>query len=440
VFDKIKWGVHPDTHKLATEGKAIESNALPHKVVLPIRQHIGAPSTPIAKIGDNVKKGQVIATAAGYVSSNLHATISGTVADISEKPHPSLGKCLAITIENDGLDQWEEGLLTERDWQNLDNTEIIEIIKNAGIVGLGGATFPTHVKLTPPPDSPIDTLIINAAECEPFLTADQRIMLEYPEPVVTGILILMKILGVDKAVIGIEDNKTGAIKTLTKAAAGKPIKVMPIRTKYPQGCEKMLIKTLLNREVPSGKLPMSVGVVVQNVGTALAVGDAVKNGVPMIERVVTVSGSAVKEPKNLKLRIGTTFADAVAQCGGLTIPPQKIIMGGPFMGVAQHTLDVPVIKGTNGILAFTTEDVNEGPEAPCIRCGQCVRTCPCGLNPSMLGILGERSLVDESINLYHLPDCVECGCCTYVCPANRKLVHYIRYSKKLAAQKKEANR
>jgi len=435
MLGKIKWGIHPDTHKTSTEGKAIESNALPAKVILPVRQHIGAPSEPLVKKGDTVKKGQLIAAGNAPVSSNIHATISGTVVSVTDQPHPSLGKCLAITIESDGLDEWAEGILTERKWETLDNTEIIEIIKNAGIVGLGGATFPTYVKLTPPKDNPIDTLVINAAECEPFLTADHRIMLEYTERIITGILILKKVLGVANVIVGIEDNKMDAVKVMGQAAAGKPIKVVAVPTRYPHGSEKMLIKTILNREVPSGKLPMSIGVVVQNVGTAVAVCDAVRNGIPLIERIVTVSGSAIKEPKNLKLRIGTTFADAIEQCGGLKIPPKKIIMGGPFMGVTQYTADVPIIKGANGILAFSDKEINDGPESPCIRCGSCVEACPMGLNPSMLSILGERSLVDEALNEYHLLDCMECGCCTFVCPAKRKIVHYIRYSKKLSAQK-----
>ncbi|WP_369397350.1 electron transport complex subunit RsxC [Syntrophomonas palmitatica] len=346
-----------------------------------------------------------------------------------------MGKCLAIAIESDGLDEWAEGIPTERDWQKLDQAEIVEIIKNAGIVGLGGATFPTHIKLTPPRDNPVDTLIINAAECEPYLTADHRIMLEYTERVVTGILIIKKILGVNNVIVGIEDNKMNAVKAMTQAVAGTGIKVAAVPTRYPQGAEKTLIKTLLKREVPSGKLPMSIGVVVQNVGTAAAVCDAVRNGVPLIERIVTVSGGAIKEPKNLKLRIGTTFADAIEQCGGFKVPPQKIIMGGPLMGMAQYTTDVPVIKGVSGILAFTPEEVNDGPESPCIRCGSCIDACPMGLNPSMLSILGERSFVEEALNEYHLLDCMECGCCTFVCPAKRKIIHYIRYAKKKAAQK-----
>ncbi|AHF07234.1 electron transport complex subunit RsxC [Desulfitobacterium metallireducens] len=435
MFGKIKWGIHPDTHKTATERKAIEIPELPKKVILPVRQHIGAPCTPIVKKGDTVKKGQLIASAGGAVSSNVHATISGTVVEISDQPHPSLGKCLAIIIENDGLDQWAEGVPTKREWENLNHDELIDIIKDAGIVGLGGATFPVHIKLTPPKDSVIDTLIINAAECEPYLTADHRIMLEYTERVVTGVAILKKILAVNHVIIGIENNKLDAVKTLGDAFNDPQVDVVAVPTKYPHGSEKMLIKTLLNREVPSGKLPLSVGVVVQNVGTAVAVCDAVRNGIPLIERIVTVSGSAIKEPKNLLLRIGTLFSDAIAHCGGFKFAPDKIIMGGPFMGMAQYSIDVPVIKGTNGILALSKNEVNSGPQSPCIRCGRCVEGCPMGLNPSMLSILSEKGFFDEALDTYHLLDCMECGCCSYVCPAKRKIVHFIRYAKKMSALK-----
>ncbi|NLW91648.1 MAG: electron transport complex subunit RsxC [Syntrophomonadaceae bacterium] len=435
MLGKIKWGIHPDTHKSPTEGKAIESNELPNRVILPVQQHIGAPSVPIVKKGDLVKKGQLLAEAKAPVSSNVHATISGKVVDVSDQPHPVLGKCQAIAIESDGADEWAEGVLIERDWQKLNPAEILEIIKEAGIVGLGGATFPTHIKLAPPSGSKVDTLIINAAECEPYLTADHRIMLEYTERVITGIQIIQKVLGVSNVIVGIEDNKMDAVKVMAHAAAGTGIKVAAVPTRYPQGAEKTLIKTLLKREVPSGKLPLSIGVVVQNVGTAVAICDAVRNGIPLIERVVTVSGGAIQEPKNLKLRIGTTFAEAIAQCGGLKSPAKKLIMGGPLMGAAQYTTDVPVIKGASGILAFAREEVNDGPESPCIRCGSCLDACPMGLNPSMLSILGERSFVEEAVNEYHLFDCMECGCCTYVCPAKRKIIHYIRYSKKMSAQK-----
>jgi len=435
MFSKFKWGIHPETHKTPTEGKAIESGPLPGKVILPVRQHIGVPGVPLVKKGDSVKKGQVIAASDAPVSSNVHATISGSVVDISSKPHPGLGECLAITIESDGLDQWEEGVLVERDWKTLNAGELIEIIKNAGIVGLGGATFPTHIKLLPPKGAEIDTLIINGAECEPFLTADHRMMLEYTDRLVTGILILKKILAVKNVIVGIEDNKMDAVKLMTAALAGENVKAVAIPTRYPHGSEKMLIRTLIKREVPSGKLPLSVGVVVQNVGTAVAICDAVQNGIPLLERIVTVSGSAIKEPKNLKLRIGTTFADAIEQCGGLKFEPEKILMGGPFMGTAQYTSEVPVIKGVNGILALSKKDINNGTSTNCIRCGRCVSACPMGLNPTMLSALAEKGFLDEAKEEYHLLDCMECGTCCFVCPAKRKMVHYVRYAKQLSAAK-----
>lgn len=440
MLGKRKWGIHPNTHKTPTEGKAIENGKVPQKVVIPVSQHIGAPSKPIVKKGDEVKKGQLIAEACGPVSSNIHATISGKVTSVADQPHPSMGKCLAITIESDGMDEWAEGVLTKRDWQQLNTEEIINIIKDAGIVGLGGATFPTQVKLCPPKEYPIDTLVINGAECEPFLTSDHRMMLEYAERLATGILILKKVLGVNNVILGIEDNKLNAVEATKKALADTNVKVVAVPTRYPHGAEKTLIKLLTGREVPSGKLPMAVGIVVQNVATSIAICDAVTEGTPLLERVVTVSGSAIKEPKNLNLRIGTSFQEAIEACGGYSVSPEKIIAGGPMMGVTQYTTEVPIVKGVNGILAFSKEDINDGPQTACIRCGNCLTACPMGLNPSMLSILGERSLDEEALNDYHLMDCIECGCCAYVCPAKRKIVHLIRYSKKLSAKKKEVSK
>ncbi|MDW8799557.1 electron transport complex subunit RsxC [Clostridium sp. A1-XYC3] len=425
----FRGGVHPNGRKNYTAGKSIEIAPLPSKVIIPVRQHIGAPCTPIVNKGDEVKKGQVIAKNDAFVSSNVHASISGKVTDVSEYPHPVFGKCLSIVIENDGMDQWVEGIPIEREWKGLNEDELRSIIREAGIVGMGGATFPTHVKLAPPKDKKIDTFILNAAECEPYLTSDHRAMLEYTDRIVTGVLIVMKILGVDRGFVGIEDNKPDAISTMEKAFQGTSVKVVALPTKYPQGAEKMLIKILTGREVPSGGLPMEVGVVVQNVGTVIAISDAVTKGIPLIQRVTTVSGGALKEPKNLVLRIGTTFAQAIEFCGGLVKSPEKIIMGGPMMGFAQSNLDLPVIKGVSGILALSKEDVNSGKEKPCIRCGRCVDACPMGLNPSMLSILGERNLYQEAKEDFNLLDCVECGSCVYGCPAKRNIVQYIKYCK-----------
>lgn len=429
MLKSFRGGVHPNDRKSYTSSKPIEIAPLPSKVFIPVRQHIGAPCSPIVKKGDEVKKGQVIASSDAFVSCNIHASISGKVVDVAEYPHAGFGKCLTIVIENDGLDEWVEGLPIQRDWQTLNADELRAIIREAGIVGMGGATFPVHVKLAPPKDKKIDTLILNAAECEPYLTADHRAMLEYTDRIVTGVKIVMKLLGVEIGYVGIEENKPDAISAMTKAFEGTTVKVVGLPTKYPQGAEKMLIKVLAGREVPSGGLPMEVGVVVQNVGTVIAINDAVVNGIPLIQRVTTVSGGAVKEPKNLLVRVGTTFEDAIGYCGGIAKKPEKIISGGPMMGFAQSNINIPIIKGSSGILVLSKEDVNSGKEAACIRCGRCVDACPMGLNPSMLSILGERGLYQEAKEDFNLLDCVECGSCVYGCPAKRNIVQYVRYCK-----------
>lgn len=422
-------GIHPKDSKEYASDKVIEIPEVPSIVIIPMSQHIGAPCKPIVKVGDKVKKGQLIAQSDAFMHSPIHASISGEVIKIEEMPHTTMVKCMSIVIKSDGVDEWFEGIPMQREWEKLEAQEIKDIIKNSGIVGMGGATFPTHVKLSPNPDKKIDTFILNAAECEPYLTADCRMMIEYAERIVTGVRIVMKTLGVSKGFVGIEDNKPEAIKAMKEAFKNTSVEVAALPTKYPQGAEKMLIKVLTGREVQQGGLPMDVGVVVQNVGTAVAICDAVVNGIPLIERVTTVSGDSIKEPKNLLLRIGTSFRNAIDYCGGFSKTPEKVIMGGPMMGFAQFSLDVPVAKGVSGILALSNETVNSGEESPCIRCGRCVEACPMGLIPSMLSILGERHKFQEAKEEYGLLNCIECGSCVYTCPAKRNIVQYIRYSK-----------
>lgn len=429
MFKAFKGGIHPKDMKQLTEAMAIETMPVPEKLIIPIRQHIGAPATPVVAKGDQVKRGQLIAAANGFVSSNIHASTSGQVVEIAELPNPTYGKCLSIVIESDGQDQWLEGLPTQRDWTQLTPETMITLIQEAGIVGMGGASFPTHVKLSPPKEANIDTFILNAAECEPYLTADHRTLIENAQKVITGMLIIQKIIAVDQLWIGIEDNKKDAIDVMEKLCQGTGIRVAALQTKYPQGAEKMLIKAICNREVPSGKLPTDVGVVVHNVGTAVAITDAVCSGLPLTQRVTTISGRAVKNPKNLSIRIGTSFSDVIAYCGGLHKPVEKIVTGGPMMGMAQATTDLPVTKGISGILCLVKGEVNETSQKPCIRCGRCVEVCPIGLVPAMFGILGEKDLYEEAKDAYNLLDCAECGCCVYVCPSKRNLVQYVKYFK-----------
>ncbi|MBU2701859.1 electron transport complex protein RnfC [Sporomusaceae bacterium BoRhaA] len=434
----FRGGIHPDDNKLATAKKPIFEASIPAKLILPVRQHIGAPCSPVVKVGDLVKKGQVIADTQAFVSAPIHASSSGKVTEIANYPHPVFGTCQAIVIETDGQDEWLEGLPVERDWKSLENKEIVGMIRSAGIVGMGGATFPAHVKLSPPPDKPIDTLILNGSECEPYLTADHRVMLEMAEKIIDGMHISMKVLNVTKGVIGIEANKPDAIEHFQKLLVGSDIEVVGLPTKYPQGAEKNLIVALTGREVPSGGLPMEVGVVVENAGTAVAIADAVIRGLPLIERVTTVTGSCIASPQNLLLRVGTTFAEAVNICGGFKEEPAKVIMGGPMMGMAQQTLDAPIIKGTSGIVALSAKEIHDGEERPCIRCGRCVSACPMGLIPRDFSILGERKLYEQAKTECNLLDCVECGSCVFVCPAKRKIVQYVKLSKaQLAAAAKK---
>ncbi len=430
--DTFERGVHPHDSKELTAHKPIEEAHHPKRVIIPLSQHIGAPAKAEVKIGDEVKRYQLIGSPPGFVSAPVHASISGKVIAIGDFLHPSGRMIPSIVIESDGKDE-ALPLIDNTEYLDLSPDEIKRLVRDAGIVGLGGAAFPTSVKLSPPKEKPVDTVILNGAECEPYLTADHRLMVERPAEIVNGLKLIMRALGVSRGFIGIERNKPDAIKAMKNATVGEgSIDVRELTVKYPQGAEKMLIKAITGREVPpKGGLPMDVGVVVQNVGTALSIYEAVRYEKPLVERVVTVTGGGVKEPKNMMVRIGMMLSELLEDCGGLVDKAVKVIVGGPMMGFAQWSLDVPVVKGTSGILIQTEEEFFPSDEYfACIRCGRCVDVCPMGLNPSMLSILSEKAHYEEAKE-YNLFDCFECGSCAFVCPSKRPMVQFIRLAKSM---------
>lgn len=423
-------GIHPKENKFSA-GKAIQSIAIPSQVIIPLAQHIGAPCQPIVKKGDKVKVGTPIGKSVGFVSANIHSSVSGTVLKIDKTLDTSGYKRDAIFINVEG-DEWEETidrsetLIKEC---NLSAKEIVDKIAAAGIVGMGGATFPTHVKLTPPPGSKAKVLIINAVECEPYLTSDHELMLEKAEEIFVGVSIIMKAISVNKAIIGIENNKKDAIAKFSQIAKSYPqISVLPLKVQYPQGGEKQLIDAAIGRQVPSGALPIAVGAVVQNVGSAFAVYEAVQKNKPLVERVITVTGKDVKNPCNVLSRIGISLNVLIDHAGGLPETTGKVISGGPMMGKALASTEVPVTKGTSGILIMPTLKAKRNAMKDCIRCAKCVNACPMGLNPTLLMNVTEYAVWDNA-EKNRITDCIECGSCSYTCPADRPLLDYIRLGK-----------
>ncbi len=425
-----KGGVHPPENKLSAD-KAIKQLAIPKQVVIPLSQHIGAPTKVVVKKKDKVKVGQVIATSGGFVSANIHSSVSGTVLRIDNVMDTSGYKRKSVLIKVEG-DDWAENIDKSTELKkeiSASPEEIVKKVSAAGIVGLGGATFPTHVKLSIPKGLKCDILIINGVECEPYLTADHRLMLEKGNELMIGISILMKALGVKKAIIGIENNKADAIAHLNKLTLNyKGITIETLKVQYPQGGEKQLIKAVTGREVPSGGLPIHVGAVVQNVGTAVAVYEAVQKNKPLFERIVTVTGKSVKEPGNFMVRIGTPISDLIEIAGGLPEDTGKVISGGPMMGKALNSLNVTVSKGVSGVLIIPKQESERREMVACIRCAKCVSICPQGLEPYLLMTVAEMQLWEEAEES-HTMDCIECGSCSYICPSDRPLLDYIRYGK-----------
>ena len=424
----FKGGIHPPYSKDLTEKKALERANEPAIVVIPLQQHIGAPCEPTVNVGDLVKLGQKIGEASGFVSAPVHSSVSGVVKKIEAVDTPS-GKTLSIRIESDGKNELHESVVSKGTLDSLTAQEIVSIVKEAGITGLGGASFPTHVKLVPPPEKKVDTMILNGAECEPYLTADHRLMLEEPEKVIFGLKAIMKAVGVEKGYIGVEDNKKDAIETLKKASENESnIEIVETETKYPQGDEKRLIDAATGRKVPVGGLPMDAQVVVSNVGTAAAIATAIQTGMPLVERIVTITGDAINTPKNLIVKVGTSFKDVIDQCGGYKTAPGKIIMGGPMMGAAQFTDEIPVVKGTSGILVLSEEKSRTPEPSQCIRCSKCVEVCPVYLEPIKIRNLSINGRHEETESL-NVISCIECGSCSFICPAKIPLLQSIKISK-----------
>jgi len=419
----FKGGIHPQYNKTATQSKATET--LPVEagevVYIPLSQHIGAPAKALVKKGQQVRVGESIGEAAGFISTTIHSSVTGKVVAVGTVEHPVGGRVPGVSIEVE--DPANEYMHLE------DSATFQKSVLSAGIAGMGGATFPSHVKLSPPKD--VDALLINGAECEPYLTCDHRMMVERTEDIVRGSVLIKEKLGLEKLAVCVEKNKPDAIEAFRKFEKQYGFELIELEVKYPQGGEKQLIKAALNRVVPEGTLPMEVGVIVHNVGTAAAIYDAIEHKKPMYERVVTVTG-AVNHPRNLLVRIGTPISKLIEHCGGFKGEPKKIVMGGPMMGLAVTSLNTPVMKGTSGILVYRAEDLPNLNKFKCMRCGRCIDACPMGLIPSAMDRFVVKELY-ESLADWHVMNCIECGCCSYVCPSRRTLAGGFKTSKRIVA-------
>jgi len=399
---------------------------------MPLSQHIGAPSEPIVKVGQRVFRGEMIAKPGGFVSTSLHSPVTGVIRAVEPRLHPTGKMMPAIVVEADPYASQKVRSAKPPAPETLSNKELVDQVQKAGLVGLGGAAFPSHVKLALPADRKIEFVVVNGCECEPYLTADDRGMVERPEAVVRGTLIMMQNLGTSRAFIGVEANKPAAISALRKVVPAE-IEVIAVQVKYPQGAEKMLIDAVLKREVPSGGLPLDIQILTNNVGTTAALADWFDHGIPLIERVVTVAGPGIPQPRNLLVPLGTPVSMIVEYCGGVKEETRQVIMGGPMMGMPQKNLDVPVMKGTSGILALTSVFQEKVQEYPCIRCSRCLEACPMFLNPTRLAQVARAERVDL-LPKYHVMDCFECASCSYICPSNIPLVQWIRMGKAMVRE------